>query len=93
MDLPDSMDLGIPVPVIDIAVSLRDLSAAKEQRVQASALYKSGTHDIAVPDEVFISQLGDALYFSMIICYAQGLALLHKASADAENGYPASRSS
>ena len=32
----DSMDLGVPVPVIDIAVSLRDLSAAKEERVQAS---------------------------------------------------------
>ncbi len=26
----DSMDLGVPVPVIDIAVSLRDLSAVKE---------------------------------------------------------------
>jgi 6-phosphogluconate dehydrogenase len=67
----DSMDLGIPVPVIDIAVSLRDLSSAKEERRQASALYKSGIHEIAVPDEVFISQLADALYFSMIICYAQ----------------------
>jgi len=36
----DSMDLGIPVPVIDIAVSMRDLSAAKEERVQASTLYQ-----------------------------------------------------
>jgi 6-phosphogluconate dehydrogenase len=78
----DSMDLGIPVPVIDIAVSLRDLSAAKEERVQASAMYKSAIHEIAVPNEVFISQLADALYFSMIICYAQGLALLHRASTE-----------
>jgi 6-phosphogluconate dehydrogenase len=84
----DSMDLGIPVPVIDIAVSLRDLSAAKEERLQASALYKSGTHEIAVPDEVFISQLADALYFSMIICYAQGLALLHKASSELKMDIP-----
>ena len=84
----DSMDLGIPVPVIDIAVSLRDLSAAKEERVQASALYKSGTHEIAVPDEVFISQLADALYFSMIICYAQGLALLYKASSELKMDIP-----
>src|SRR5580658_1412364 len=67
----DAMDLGIPVPVIDIAVSMRDLSAAKEERKQASVLYKAGTQEIAVPDEVFISQLSDALYFSMIICYAQ----------------------
>jgi 6-phosphogluconate dehydrogenase len=84
----DSMDLGIPVPVIDIAVSMRDLSAAKEERKQASALYKSGTQEIAVPDEVFISQLSDALYFSMIICYAQGLALLFKASSELKMDIP-----
>lgn len=84
----DSMDLGIPVPVIDIAVSLRDLSAAKEERVQASAMYKSAIHEIAVPNEVFISQLSDALYFSMIICYAQGLALLHRASTELKMDIP-----
>jgi 6-phosphogluconate dehydrogenase len=84
----DSMDLGIPVPVIDIAVSMRDLSAAKEERKQASALYKSGIQEIAVPDEVFISQLSDALYFSMIICYAQGLALLFKASSELKMDIP-----
>ncbi len=84
----DSMDLGIPVPVIDIAVSLRDLSAAKEERVQASALYKSVTHEIEVPQEVFINQLADALYFSMIICYAQGLALLYKASSELKMDIP-----
>ncbi|HCL84770.1 MAG TPA: phosphogluconate dehydrogenase (NADP(+)-dependent, decarboxylating) [Chitinophagaceae bacterium] len=84
----DSMDLGIPVPVIDIAVSLRDLSAAKEERVQASALYKSATHEIEVPNEVFINQLADALYFSMIVCYAQGLALLYKASSELKMDIP-----
>ena len=84
----DSMDLGVPVPVIDIAVSLRDLSAAKEERVQASQLYKSGSHEIAVPDEVFINQLSDALYFSMVICYAQGMALLYKASTELKMNIP-----
>jgi 6-phosphogluconate dehydrogenase len=84
----DSMDLGIPVPVIDIAVSMRDLSAAKDERTLASALYKSGTTEIAVPDEVFISQLADALYFSMVICYAQGLALLFKASSELKMDIP-----
>ncbi len=84
----DSMDLGIPVPVIDIAVSMRDLSAAKDERTLASALYKSGFNQIAVPDEVFINQLGDALYFSMVICYAQGLALLHRASSELKMDIP-----
>jgi 6-phosphogluconate dehydrogenase len=84
----DSMDLGIPVPVIDIAVSMRDISVAKEERKQASVLYKAGTQEIAVPDEVFISQLSDALYFSMIICYAQGMALLFKASSELKMDIP-----
>jgi 6-phosphogluconate dehydrogenase len=84
----NSMDLGVPVPVIDIAVSLRDLSAAKSERVQASMLYKSGPQEIAVPTEVFINQLADALYFSMIICYAQGLALLFKASSELKMDIP-----
>ena len=32
---------AVPVPVIDMAVSMRDLSAYKEERMQAAALYKS----------------------------------------------------
>jgi 6-phosphogluconate dehydrogenase len=84
----DSMDLGIPVPVIDIAVSLRDLSAAKEERIQAAALYKSIQFKIEVPTEVFIQQLADALHFSMIVCYAQGMALLHKASSELQMDIP-----
>jgi 6-phosphogluconate dehydrogenase len=84
----DSMDLGIPVPVIDIAVSMRDLSSAKEERKLASSLYKTGVLQIAVPNEVFISQLADALYFSMIICYAQGMALLFRASSDLKMDIP-----
>jgi 6-phosphogluconate dehydrogenase len=56
--------------------------------VQASALYKSVTHEIAVPNEVFISQMADSLYFSMIICYAQGMALLYKASTELKMDIP-----
>ncbi len=84
----DSMDLGTPVPVIDIAVSLRDLSAAKEERIQAAALYNPTQFKIEVPREVFIQQLADSLYFSMIVCYAQGMALLHKASAELKMDIP-----
>ena len=84
----DSMDLGIPVPVIDMAVSMRDLSAAKDERTQASSLYKTIPVQIEVPTEVLIQQLGDALYFSMIICYAQGMAMLHRASSDLNMDIP-----
>jgi 6-phosphogluconate dehydrogenase len=84
----DAMDLGVPVPVIDMAVSLRDLSSFKEERVQASAIYKSSTVLIDVPTEVFIQQLGDALYFSTVICYAQGLAMLHQGSSQLKMDIP-----
>ncbi len=84
----DAMDLGIPITVIDTAVSLRSLSAYKDERTQAAALYKTSTHAIEAPKEVFIQQVGDALYFATIICYAQGLSLLHKASAELQMEIP-----
>src|SRR6185312_6509247 len=76
----DAMDLGVPIPVIDMAVCMRELSAYKDERSQAATLYKMPATDIPVPQEVFIQQVQDALYFAVIISYAQGLAQLHIAS-------------
>ena len=84
----DAMDLGVPVPVIDMAVAMRDMSAGKEERIRAAALYKTHALPIDIPTEVFIQQLGDALYFASIVCYAQGLAMLHKASTELEMQIP-----
>jgi len=78
----DAMDLGVPIPVIDIAVCMREISAYKDERTQAAALYKTPSSDIPVPKEVFIQQVQDALYFAVIISYAQGLAQLHIASKE-----------
>ncbi len=76
----DSMSLLIPIPAIDTAVSVRDLSALKEERLAAH-------QQLTVPDSKFkgdkkelIDTLEHALYFSMITTYAQGMALLHQAS-------------
>src|SRR5882724_10148112 len=84
----DAMNLGVPLPVIDMAVAMRDISAYKEERTEAASLYKSVVVPIAVPLEVFIQQLGDALYFATIICYAQGLAMLYKASTELDMQIP-----
>ena len=84
----DAMDIGMPVPVIDMAVSMRDLSSWKEQRVQAAALYKTANTQINVPAEIFIRQVEDALYFATIIAYAQGLAMLHTASTELKMEIP-----
>lgn len=84
----DAMDLGLPIPVIDMAVSMRELSAYKDERTQASTIYKTSHVDIPVPKEVFIQQVHDALYFATIISYAQGLAMLHKASSELDMQIP-----
>lgn len=80
----NAMDLGVPVPTIDIAVSMREISAIKSERIQADALY-----DRPDPEEVMkkalIEKCEQALYFSFIMTYAQGMHQL--ADASKEYGY------
>jgi 6-phosphogluconate dehydrogenase len=84
----DAMDLGVPVPVIDMAVSIRDLSSLKTERMEAASVYKNPPVTIDQPEEVFIQQLADALYFCTIVCYAQGMAMLHRASEELDMQIP-----
>lgn len=80
----NAMDLGIPVPSIDIAVSMREISALKSERVQADDLYDRPT--VASMDKDALKKMTEeALYFSFIITYAQGLHQL--ADASKEYGY------
>lgn len=76
----NAMDLGIPVPSIDIAVSMRDLSAYANERKQAAALYKHAVKPVT--DKALAKQVHDALYCSVMLCYAQGIAQIQKASVD-----------
>ncbi|MBA3648488.1 MAG: NADP-dependent phosphogluconate dehydrogenase [Chitinophagales bacterium] len=82
----DAMDLPVPVPVIDIAVSMRDLSSYKEERVAVAQLYSS--QDLNNKPGISQDQLRDALHFATIICYAQGLAMLQKASEELKMEIP-----
>ncbi len=80
----NAMDLGIPVPSIDIAVSMREISALKEERVRADALYDRP--QVKKMDKKVLEKLSEeALYFAFIITYAQGLHQL--ADASKEYGY------
>lgn len=78
----NAMDLGIPVPSIDIAVSMRELSALKKERIQADSLYHRPKVE-HMNKEKLENLAEQALYFSFIITYAQGLHQL----ADASNEY------
>lgn len=77
----NAMDLGIPVPSIDIAVSMREISALKEERIQADELYNRPV--VVAMDKEKLEELSEkALYFSFIITYAQGLHQLADASKE-----------
>lgn len=80
----NAMDLGIPVPSIDVAVSMREISALKDERIKADALYNRPV--VIYMDKAKLAELSEkALYFSFIITYAQGLHQL--ADASKEYGY------
>ena len=76
-----AMDLNLPIPVIDIAVSMRDLSKYKSLRTVAAGIYP-GVQDqpLTVKPDEYLTNLEQAYYFSMVTTYAQGMHLLHKAS-------------
>jgi 6-phosphogluconate dehydrogenase len=75
-----AMELQVPVPTIDLAVAMRDLSVFEKERAQASATYPRSMRRFTGNRETFLAQLGRALYAAMIITYAQGMALLAVAS-------------
>lgn len=84
----NAMDLQVPVPTIDMAVLMRDMSKFKEERVEASKLLPNDTlgTPIATDRQALVNQMRNAFYFAMISTYAQGLAQLTVASANYNYG-------
>jgi 6-phosphogluconate dehydrogenase len=84
----EAMDLPVSIPTIDMAVAMRDLSTYKDERVLASGLYKPVIKSFTGDKEKNIQLAHDALYTGILICYAQGLAMLQKASAERKMDIP-----
>ncbi len=83
----EAMNLHTATPTIDIAVSMRDMSALKDEREAACDVLgqtPQGGEQVEDHDRL-LQQLRDAVYASMIVTYAQGMALLSAASR--EYGY------
>ncbi len=76
----NAMDIQVPTPNIDIAVGMRNLSSIKPQREIASQTLVFSPPEIDVAQEHFIDTLRMALYVAMVITFAQGFSLLHRAS-------------
>lgn len=77
-----SLELGVPIPTIYAAVNARVMSAYKDERVAASKQLTGSTAKYEGDKQAFINKVRDALYCSKMCSYAQGMALLSKASAE-----------
>ena len=77
-----SLELGVPIPTIYAAVNARVMSAYKEERVAASKQINAPEGNYEGDKQEFINKVRDALYCSKMCSYAQGMALLSKASKE-----------
>jgi 6-phosphogluconate dehydrogenase len=77
----DAMDLQVGTPTIDVAVVMRDMSGYKEERQKAAQVLSGPAAAFQGDRQRFIGQVKNALYACMVATYAQGLALLQRASA------------
>jgi 6-phosphogluconate dehydrogenase len=76
----EAMELQVPVPTIDAAVAMRDLSAFEADRMAGSRVLKGPADKFSDARSGFAGQLRNALHAGMLLAYAQGLALLRGAS-------------
>ena len=84
----EGLNLPMPIPTIDSAVMMRNLSSLIDERKEASKIYKTDPKEIETNKKEFISQLKEAFHFATIISYAQGLAMLTVASSELDMDIP-----
>ena len=77
-----SLDFGAPLTLIGEAVYGRTLSALKEERVEASKVLSGPKPNFEGDKKQFIEDLGQALYASKLVSYAQGYILMRYAAKE-----------
>src|SRR6266542_7120811 len=76
-----AQDLGIAIPTIEAALTARNISARKEERVVASKLIGAPSEEVSTGDQRdLIEAVREALYASKICSYAQGMSLIRAGS-------------
>lgn len=78
----EALKLGISAPSIAESVFSRYISAIKDERVRASKVLSGPAVSFNGNKEEFIENIRKALYASKICAYAQGFAMLRKASEE-----------
>ncbi|NER24009.1 MAG: decarboxylating NADP(+)-dependent phosphogluconate dehydrogenase [Symploca sp. SIO1C2] len=77
-----SLELGVPIPTMYAAVNARVISSYKDERIAAAKELTGPTGQYDGDTKAFINKVRDALYCSKMCSYAQGMALLSKASEE-----------
>jgi 6-phosphogluconate dehydrogenase len=80
--LQAALELGVPIPTIHAAVEARILSGYKLERLEAAKVFSIPVSPYRGDRDTFVNEIGDALYVSKICSYAQGMALLRRASEE-----------
>jgi len=88
----NAMDLQVPLPTVDMAVTVRDTSAYKELREMIAGVYPTGELTQASQNGASITDLSpqriaNAFYAAMLITYAQGMAMLTEAAKEYQYSY------
>jgi 6-phosphogluconate dehydrogenase len=76
-----SLEMGVPLTLINEAVLSRFLSALKNERVKASKVLSGPVSQFDGERQDFIQDIHDALYASKIMSYTQGYMLMRSAAA------------
>ena len=77
-----ALEAGVPLTLIGEAVWARCLSAARDERVRASALFTGPKAEIPSGKKAFVDDLRKALYAAKIVYYAQGYLLMREAAKE-----------
>jgi 6-phosphogluconate dehydrogenase len=80
----DAQDLQCPVPTIDAAVAMRNMSDFKEERREAARALSGSSESFSGDRETFVHELEKGLFAAALITYAQGMSLLRQASRSYE---------
>lgn len=92
-----AMDLGVAIPTIDMAVTMRAMSALKTDRISAEKLHSelvsrhthsSVTESLSIDKTALAEDCRKALFAAVILSYVQGMAMLHTASKELSMDIP-----
>jgi 6-phosphogluconate dehydrogenase len=77
-----ALDLGVPLTLIGEAVFARIISSQKEERVMASKMLNKKPAVFKGDKQQFIRDIGNALFASKVVSYAQGYLLMKAAAKE-----------